>query len=89
MRSHLTNVDTLIKLHDSRLYALERNFQHELQTIQSDFQKEKAEMIIRFGQEKKELSVIIDTIEKEEQDRESDVSCVFIINSILLNWWLN
>jgi uncharacterized membrane protein YcjF (UPF0283 family) len=26
LRTHLMNIDTLIKLHDSRLYALERNF---------------------------------------------------------------
>merc|ERR1711965_655060 len=26
LRSHLVNIDELIKLHDSRLFALERNF---------------------------------------------------------------
>lgn len=30
LRTHLVNIDTLIKLHDSRLYALERNFHAEL-----------------------------------------------------------
>jgi len=77
MRSHLVNMDSLIKLHDSRLYALERNFQTEVKTIQTDFHKEKAEMIARFGQEKKELSSIIETIEKEEQDRENEAKHAF------------
>ena len=77
MRSHLVNMDALIKLHDSRLYALERNFQTEITTIQRDFHKEKTEMIARFGQEKKELSSIIETIEKEEQDRENEAKHAF------------
>ena len=73
MRSHLVNIDVLIKLHDSRLYALERNFQTELLTLQTDFHEEKYEMTVRFRLERKELGAIIETIEKEEQDRESDV----------------
>jgi hypothetical protein len=77
MRSHLVNIDVLIKLHDSRLYALERNFQTELLTLQTDFHEEKYEMTIRFRLERKELGAIIETIEKEEQDRESDVRLTF------------
>ena len=50
MRSHLSNLDTLIKLHDSRLYALERNFQEELKKIQTDFHEEKKSTALRFGQ---------------------------------------
>lgn len=75
MRSHLVNIDVLINLNDSRLYALERNFQTELKTLQTDFHEEKNEMTTRYRLEKKELGAIIETIEKEEQDRESDVSC--------------
>lgn len=78
MRSHLMNVDTLIKLHDSRLYSLERNFQTELLTLQTDFHEERNEMTTRFKLERKELGAIIETIEKEEQDRESDVRYVTI-----------
>ena len=85
LRTHLINIDTLIKLHDSRLYALERNFQAELKTLQSDFLKEKDVMLIKFKQEKKELSAIINTLEQEEEMRENEVSeviihiCVFIV----------
>jgi 3-dehydroquinate dehydratase len=73
MRSHLVNIDVLVNLNDSRLYAIERNFQNELQTLQTDFHEEKNEITLRCRQEMKELVTIIETIEKEEQDRESEV----------------
>jgi dynein regulatory complex subunit 2 len=73
MRSHLVNIDVLVNLNDSRLYAIERNFQNELQTLQTDFHEEKNEITLRCRQERKELVTIIETIEKEEQDRESEV----------------
>ena len=85
MRSHLVNIDVLINLNDSRLYALERNFQTELKTLQTDFHEEKNEMTTRYRLEKKELGAIIETIEKEEQDRESDVS--FENLSVMLKLW--
>lgn len=83
MRSHLVNIDVLVNLNDSRLYAIERNFQNELQTLQTDFHEEKNEITLRCRQERKELVTIIETIEKEEQDRESEV-CGPLINDNLL-----
>jgi peptidoglycan hydrolase CwlO-like protein len=77
MRSHLVNIDVLVKLHDSRLYALERNFQKELLVLQTDFHEEKNDMTTRFRLERKELGAIIETIEKEEQDRESEAKHAF------------
>jgi hypothetical protein len=74
LRTHLMNIDTLIKLHDSRLYALERNFQNELRTIQEDFLAEKEMMLNKFSREKRELQAIIDAIEAEEDLRNSEVS---------------
>lgn len=73
LRTHLINLDTLIKLHDSRLYALERNFHSELKTLQADFNKEKDAMLNKFKNEKKELAAIIDAIEQEEEGRDNDV----------------
>ena len=73
LRTHLVNLDTLIKLHDSRLYALERNFHQELRILQTDFNKEKTIILGKFRQEKKELSAIIDAIELEEENRDNDV----------------
>lgn len=73
LRTHLVNLDTLIKLHDSRLYALERNFHQELRTLQADFNKEKGIIVGKFKQEKKELGAIIEAIELEEEGRDNDV----------------
>ena len=78
LRTHLVNLDTLIKLHDSRLYALERNFHQELRTLQADFNKEKGIIVSKFKQEKKELGAIIDAIEQEEENRVNEVSNALI-----------
>ena len=75
LRTHLVNVDSLIKLHDSRLYALERSFQSELKTLQSDFHTEKDALTAKFRQEKKDLTAIIDAIDSEEDERENEVCC--------------
>lgn len=79
LRTHLSNIDTLIKLHDSRLYSLERNFQQELRKIQTDFNKEKEIMLMKFQNEKKELSAIIEAIEQEEESRENEVLAISMI----------
>ena len=72
LRSHLVNMDTLIQLHDSRLYALERSFEQELRAIQQGFQKEKDIIVQKFSTEKKDLQSLIDAIEKDESDREAE-----------------
>lgn len=77
LRTHLQNIDTLIQLHDSRLYSLEKNFQTDLKTMQSDFHLEKETMLIKFRQEKKELTAVIETIETDENDREAEAKHSF------------
>ncbi|RYG66395.1 hypothetical protein EON64_09875 [archaeon] len=74
LRTHLINIDSLIKLHDSRLYALERHFQNELKVLQVDFLVEKETMLGKFSREKRELAAIIEAIEQEEDGRNSEVS---------------
>jgi hypothetical protein len=74
LRTHLLNMDTIIKLHDSRLYSLERNFQQELRTVQADFLQEKEVLLQKFTKEKRELAAIIEAIETEEENKSSDVS---------------
>ena len=80
LRSHLMNIDELIKLHDSRLYALERSFHQDLKTLQGDFNAEKDIITGKFQNEKKELNAIIDSIEAQEEARDNDVSneCLYI-----------
>ena len=78
LRSHLSNVDSIIQLHDNRLYTLERTFQQELKTMQEDFQRvEKGSLLEKFNKEKVELKAIIDAIELEEQGRESDAKYTY------------
>eukprot|EP01036_Dinobryon_divergens_P031639 gene31639-41074_t len=77
LRTHLMNIDALIKLHDSRLYSLERNFHHDLEVLQSDFLTEKNIMISKFKHEKKELAAIIDAIEQEEESRDNEAKHSF------------
>jgi len=77
LRTHLENVDELIQLHDSRVYALERAFQEESQTIQSDFSSERERMLEKFGKEKAELTAIIEAIDQEEESREAEAKHAF------------
>lgn len=76
-RTHLVNVDTLIKLHDTRLYTLERAFQQELKTLQNDFFNEKDTLSNKYRQEKKDLQSIISEIEHEEEERENEARHAF------------
>ena len=78
MRTHLVNIDTLIKLHDTRLYALERNFHTELRVLQTDFSKEKDTMMGKFRHEKKELAAVIDAVEAQEDAADSSVSLLIL-----------
>lgn len=73
LRLHLSNVDNLIKLHDGRLYVLERTFQQEVKKIQADFTEEKETMQAQFKREMKTLSAVIEMVEKEERERENEV----------------
>jgi dynein regulatory complex subunit 2 len=72
LRTHLTNIDILIQLHDTRLYSLEKNFHSELLIMQKDFHFEKEKMLNKFKLEKKELISVIETIEHDELEREAE-----------------
>ena len=73
LRTHLENIDELVQLHDSRLYALEKNFQQELKTMQTDFQSEKELVLQKFVHERTDMVALIDAIEHEENEREAEV----------------
>ena len=77
LRSNLMNIDQLIKLHDTRLYALERGFQDELATYQKDHNDEKEKITRKFNQEKKEMVAIIEAIENQEEEVESEAKHAF------------
>ena len=77
LRSHLITMDQLIKLHDTRLYDLERRFQQELKTIQANFQKERETMLEKYKNEKKALNAIIVAVDSEEEERENEARHAF------------
>uniref|UniRef100_A0A7S2RYX4 Dynein regulatory complex subunit 2 n=1 Tax=Mucochytrium quahogii TaxID=96639 RepID=A0A7S2RYX4_9STRA len=72
LRSHLQNIDRLIDLQDSRLLALENEFESELAEIASEFNVERDQIITQHQFEKKELLDIIAAVGAEEQDREAE-----------------
>jgi dynein regulatory complex subunit 2 len=72
LRTHLSNIDILISLHDTRLYSLEKNFYYELNIMQKDFHTEKEKMLLKFKLEKKELVAVIETIEHDENERDGE-----------------
>jgi hypothetical protein len=78
LRTHLVNMDTLIQLHDSRLYALERSFEDELTAIQKGFASEKEIIVGKFSAEKKDLQALIDVIDRDESEREAEVSVICV-----------
>jgi len=77
LRTHLMNIDELIKLHDGRLYSLERNFHSQLKVLQGDFKKEKDLMVSKFGHEKNELQSILKSIEDHEESCDNDAKHAF------------
>ena len=69
LRLHLQNMDSLIQLHDNRLYALERNFQGELKQTQTDVSDDKTLTMNKFKNEKHELNMVIEAIDEEEEGK--------------------
>ena len=45
LRAHLQNIDALIDLQDSRLLALENEFENDLRTLEDEFNAEREEII--------------------------------------------
>jgi len=70
LRLHLQNMDSLIQLHDNRLYALERNFQGELKQTQTDVGDDKTLIMGKFNNEKHELNMVIEAIDEEEEGKD-------------------
>lgn len=77
LRTHLMNLDTLINLHESRLFALEKNFQDELKKKREIFLKENNIIIKKLNLEKKNLLSIINTIENEEENKNNDIKHIY------------
>ncbi|CAM9440632.1 unnamed protein product [Ectocarpus sp. 8 AP-2014] len=72
LRAHLQNMDQLIDLQDSRLLALEQEFEVELKTLQKEFAEERKHVVKQHTAEVQELSDIIAAVETQEEEREAD-----------------
>jgi dynein regulatory complex subunit 2 len=72
LRSHLQNIDALIDLQDSRLLALENEFEKDLQTLEDEFEAERSEMIQQQKSESDQLKDIMTAVDADEKERETD-----------------
>ena len=72
LRSHLQNIDLLIDLQDSRLLALENEFENDLQTLEDEFEAERLEMIQQHTTESEQLKDIMTAVDSDEKERETN-----------------
>lgn len=70
VRSHLLNVDRLLEIQQSRLLALEDEFNRDVATLQEEFRIEREHIQEKHALEKRELALIVEQVEKEEKNRE-------------------
>merc|ERR1719145_316896 len=70
VRSHLLNVDRLLEIQQSRLLALEDDFNKDVQTLQKEFELERAQIQDKHALERRELTLIIEQVERDEKGRE-------------------
>lgn len=69
LRAHLQNMDQLIDLQDSRLLALEQEFEVELKTLQKEFAEERKHVVRHHTAEVQELSDIISAVEVNQKTK--------------------
>lgn len=72
LRAHLENMDRLIDLQDTRLLALEQEFEKELHALENEFGAEKEAIQKQHALEVQELNDIMSAVNTEEQDREAE-----------------
>jgi len=72
LRAHLRNMDKLIDLQDSRLLALEQEFESELRQLESDFNIEREMIIKQHRSEVQELHDIMAEVDQLEAEQEAE-----------------
>merc|ERR1712118_645617 len=65
VRSHLLNVDRLLEIQQSRLQALEDDFQKDVATLEEEFRVEREQIMEKHTLEKRELTIIVQQVEQE------------------------
>jgi len=71
-RSNVQNIDRLIDLHDSRLLALENEFEKELRILDEEFAVEKAAIVKQHSIEKAEIEGLMALVEAQENELEQE-----------------
>merc|ERR1719504_368449 len=68
--SHLLNVDRLLEIQQSRLLALEDDFKQDVVTLTEEFRIERDQIQDKHALEKRELTLIVEQVERDEKNRE-------------------
>merc|ERR1719183_3369705 len=71
VRSHLLNTDRLLDIQQSRLLALEDEFKRDVATLTEEFRIERAQIQEKHALEKRELTLIVEQVERDEKNRET------------------
>jgi hypothetical protein len=70
VRSHLLNVDRLLDIQSSRLLALQDEFKRDVETLKEEFRIEREQIQEKHALEKRELTLIVEQVERDEKNRE-------------------
>lgn len=70
VRSHLLNVDRLLEIQQSRLLALQDEFKRDVATLTEEFRIEREQIQEKHALEKRELTLIVEQVERDEKNRE-------------------
>ena len=62
----------MIDIQDSRLLALENDFEAELRMLEDEFEAERQQIVKQHAMEKKELLDIMTAVENGEQEKEAE-----------------
>jgi len=77
LRSHLQNVDALVKLQVSRLHAMEQQFEKDLKMIESEFKHEFDDMKATHKRLTKEMKDVNDAVEDQLHIAEQELRTEF------------
>lgn len=72
LRAHLRNLDRLIDLQDSRLLALEQEFEGELRELEADFNAERDQIREQHAREVQELRDVMAEVDQLEAEQEAE-----------------
>merc|ERR1712137_844290 len=70
VRSHLLNTDRLLEIQQSRLLALDHDFKRDVATLMEEFRIEREQIQEKHALEKRELTLIVEQVERDEKSRE-------------------